>query len=170
MAARLSALRAGRFLSPRRFLVLISVRGWVDPRAIARLEELGKLKKKPTSYGTRKGDLLYNRSSNTQDFPKMLCYSKLSLGSILSQMNPIYFPYYISLTSILIQSLRLRLDISSDIFRSCFHTKTLYKFFCSFMHATVPTNLILIDSIILIIFWEKLDVGQIRYTVVCSVY
>jgi hypothetical protein len=56
MAARLSALRAGRFLPPGRFLVLISVGGWVDPRVIVRLEGLGKLKKS-TSSGTRTGDL-----------------------------------------------------------------------------------------------------------------
>jgi hypothetical protein len=45
MAVRLSALRAGSPLRPRRFLALISVRGWVDPRTILRLEGLGKLKK-----------------------------------------------------------------------------------------------------------------------------
>jgi hypothetical protein len=44
MAVRLSALRASRPLPPARFLVLISVRGWVDPRATMWLGGLGKLK------------------------------------------------------------------------------------------------------------------------------
>jgi hypothetical protein len=44
MAVRLSALRSGRTLTPRRFLVLISVRGWADSGAIVRLEGLGQLR------------------------------------------------------------------------------------------------------------------------------
>jgi hypothetical protein len=44
-----SALRAGRLLSPGRFLVLISVRGCVFPRALVLLEGLSKLKNPVTS-------------------------------------------------------------------------------------------------------------------------
>jgi hypothetical protein len=56
MAVRLSALSACRPLPPGRFPVLISVRGWVDPRAILQLEGLGKLKKS-NDIGTRTRDL-----------------------------------------------------------------------------------------------------------------
>jgi hypothetical protein len=51
MAVRLSVLRAGRPLPQGDTLILISVRGWVDPRAIVKLEELGKLKNRVTSSG-----------------------------------------------------------------------------------------------------------------------
>jgi hypothetical protein len=51
MAVRLSALRAGRPLPPGRFLVLISVRGWVEPRAMVRLDGLGRLKNLMASSG-----------------------------------------------------------------------------------------------------------------------
>jgi hypothetical protein len=58
MTVRLSALSASRSLPPERFLVLISVRGWVDPRAIVQLEGIGQLK-----YFS---DLIRNR---THDLP-----------------------------------------------------------------------------------------------------
>jgi hypothetical protein len=51
MVVRLSALRAGRPLPPGRFLILISIRGGVDPRAIMRLKGLGELKNPITSSG-----------------------------------------------------------------------------------------------------------------------
>jgi hypothetical protein len=41
-----SLKRRLRFTPPERFLVLISIKGWVNPRAIAQLEELNQLKKK----------------------------------------------------------------------------------------------------------------------------
>jgi hypothetical protein len=44
MAVTLSALRASYLLTPGRFLVLISVRGWVNHRAMARLAGLDELK------------------------------------------------------------------------------------------------------------------------------
>jgi hypothetical protein len=44
MAVRLSALRAGGPLAPGRFLVLISLRVCVDPRATVQLVGLGQLK------------------------------------------------------------------------------------------------------------------------------
>jgi hypothetical protein len=72
---------AGRFLPPERFLVLISVRGWIDPRAIVRLDELGKLKKF-TSSGTWTvtfwpvaqclNQLRYRVPLNSQNFPSIM--------------------------------------------------------------------------------------------------
>jgi hypothetical protein len=53
MAKRLSALWPSRPLHPGIFLVLTSVRGWVDPKAIGQLERLGQLKNPMTSSGIK---------------------------------------------------------------------------------------------------------------------
>jgi hypothetical protein len=53
MPVRLSALSVGRPLLPGRSLILISVRGYVDPRAIVRLEGLGQFKIAVTSSGIK---------------------------------------------------------------------------------------------------------------------
>jgi hypothetical protein len=50
MAVSLSALRPSRPFPPRRFLILISVRGWVNLKVIVRLEGWGQLKNPVTSW------------------------------------------------------------------------------------------------------------------------
>jgi hypothetical protein len=57
IAVRFSGLSAGLPLPQGRFLILICVRGSVDPRAIVRLEGLGKLNKSNDLIGNRTRDL-----------------------------------------------------------------------------------------------------------------
>jgi hypothetical protein len=51
MTARLSSSRSCRPLPPGKFLVIVCVRGWVDPKVIVRLEIVGQLEKLMASSG-----------------------------------------------------------------------------------------------------------------------
>jgi hypothetical protein len=57
LAVRLSALHAGRSLTPRRFLVLISVRGRVDPHGRSAAGRIRSIEKSSYLIGNRTRDL-----------------------------------------------------------------------------------------------------------------
>jgi hypothetical protein len=59
MVVRLSALCTGCPLLPGRFLVLISIRGFVNPRAIVLLEGLGQFKNPMISSGIEATTAVY---------------------------------------------------------------------------------------------------------------
>jgi hypothetical protein len=104
MAVRLLALGAGRPLPPRKIPgILISVRCWVESRAIERLEELGHIEK----YN----DLIGNQIHG------------LPVYSIVPQSTTLYLPsrseYFISFTFI------IQILLINQMLSSFNHTKNI---------------------------------------------
>jgi hypothetical protein len=105
---RLSTIRVGRALSPGRFLVLISVRDWVDPRAIGcnihlrllimnrvPLYGLWILLKKKTMY-QQVNPTYCNYTQRISIYGKTNSSHQRSTNTSLNLSSPLYIPHAVS--------------------------------------------------------------------------
>jgi hypothetical protein len=95
MVVRLSALRTGLPpFNPRKFLVLISVRGCVNPRVVVRLHVLGTFKKTNYLIGTRTCDLpacsIAPQPSTLLDSPHYCCAEKNAMNETCTETRNVH--------------------------------------------------------------------------------
>jgi hypothetical protein len=97
MAVRLSAPRDDRPLPPGRFLVLISVRGWVDPRAIVAAGRIRSIEKSSDLIGDRTSDLPV---CSVVPQPTTLCIKYSFMEPLIAVRCRLWLPCYFTLNTL----------------------------------------------------------------------
>jgi hypothetical protein len=117
MAVSFSTLRDRRPLHPGRFLVLISVRGWVYPKAIVWLEELSQLKKSNDVIGNQTSDLL-----TCSIMPQPITLPRAPTSNMLLKKKRYIYVHIFIYTITWLQSLQVLYNTLCLIWPSLWHT------------------------------------------------